>query len=247
MRVASQVFLLLLSALATQASEGVVLLHGLCRTKNSMGRLEAALARAGYCVENAGYHSRTATVQELSDEVIVRALSSPRLASCAKVHFVTHSLGGLLVRSYFNRHRDPRLGRVVMLGPPNQGSEVVDFLRGWWVFQKFNGPAGLELGTEKGSTPNQLGRVEFDLGVIAGDRSINWINSILIEGPDDGKVSVERTQVEGMRRQLIVHVAHPFLMGHRKVIEHTIGFLKNGEFDLENVSGSRRRDHLKSI
>jgi hypothetical protein len=117
-----------------------------------------------------------------------------------------------------------------MLGPPNQGSEVVDELGTWWIFRKLNGPAGGELGTEADSVPNKLGPVNFELGVIAGDRSINWINSCMIEGSDDGKVSVERTRVVGMKEHVVVHATHPFLMKDNTAIAHTIRFLKAGTF-----------------
>lgn len=147
------------------------------------------------------------------------------------IHFVTHSLGGILVRSYLARHTIPNLGRVVMLGPPNQGSEVVDQLGSWWLFRKLNGPTGNELGTNKDSTPNQLGPANFCVGIIAGDRLINWINSWLIPGRDDGKVSVERTQLAGMADQIVIASAHPFLMRNPTAIQQTIHFLRTGQFE----------------
>ncbi|MDB6174077.1 MAG: hypothetical protein JWL59_3388 [Chthoniobacteraceae bacterium] len=163
-------------------------------------------------------------------------MASSELASCNKIHFVTHSLGGVLVRSYFARHREPRLGRVVMLGPPNQGSEVVDRLGGWKLFQLINGPAGNELGTGSQSTPNRLGKVGFELGIIAGDRSINWINSCMIAGIDDGKVSVARSRVDGMKEHIVVHSAHPFLMRNSTVIKLASHFLASGCFNPERIS-----------
>ena len=216
--------------LPAHASEGVVLLHGLCRTSGCMQSMSNALARAGFIVENPGYPSRTASIAALADAAIGQALRSPKLAGCAKIHFVTHSLGGILVRSYFKRHSDPRLGRVVMLGPPNAGTEIVDRIGSWCLFRAINGPAGAELGTGPESTPNQLGPVDFELGIIAGDRSINWINSLLIKGPDDGKVSVKRTKVAGMKDHVTLHATHPFLMKNRQAIESTIHFLTNGSF-----------------
>jgi hypothetical protein len=117
-----------------------------------------------------------------------------------------------------------------MLAPPNRGSEVVDKIGDWKAFRKLNGPAGSEMGTGSGSTPNALGPVSFELGVIAGDRSINWINSSMIPGPDDGKVSIENTKVEGMKAHLVVHATHPYLMKNRKAIQATLVFLKSGTF-----------------
>lgn len=228
------IVLLILSscpAFALQAPEGVILLHGLCRTDSSMQKMEGSLKDADFTVVNAGYPSRTAAVEKLSDDAIGTALKNPALKDCPKIHFVTHSLGGILVRSYFARHPFDRLGRVVMLGPPNKGSEVVDSLKSWYLFQKLNGPAGNELGTDAASAPNRLGPVNFECGVIAGDRSINWINSLaMIDGNDDGKVSVERTKVEGMKEHLVVHATHTFMMRNKKVIASTIRFLKEGTF-----------------
>jgi pimeloyl-ACP methyl ester carboxylesterase len=218
------------ATMSAQAMDGVVLLHGLCRSNASMRPMAAALTAAGYVVENVDYPSRSAGIAALSDEVIDAALQRPALAGCHQIHFVTHSMGGILVRSHFARHHDARLGRVVMLGPPNQGSEVVDRLHGWRVFHAINGPAGGELGTDGDSLPRRLGPVTFELGVIAGDRSINWINSWMIPGSDDGKVSVASTRVAGMKDHLVVHTTHPFLMKNRQVIAATIRFLKTGAF-----------------
>ncbi len=222
---------ILLTVGPTGAQEGVILLHGLCRSKSSMARMEQALLESGFVVENIQYPSRTAGIEPLAETTISNALAGARLRNCPRIHFVTHSLGGILVRSYFTRHTEPRLGRVVMLGPPNQGSEVVDNLGTWWIFRKLNGPAGNQLGTGTNSLPNRLGPVNFELGVIAGDRSINWINSlVMIHNRDDGKVSIEHTKVEGMKEHLVVHVSHPYLMKRTTVIEPTIRFLQTGSF-----------------
>lgn len=217
-------------SIAGHTSEGAILLHGLCRSKSSMTKMEAALLKTGFIVENIGYPSRSASVEKLSDDTIGKALENPRLKHCHRIHFVTHSMGGILVRSYFSRHDFARLGRVVMLGPPNMGSEVVDNLGSLRLFKMINGPAGGELGTRPDSTPNRLGPVKFELGVIAGDRSINWINSMMIEGADDGKVSVARTMVDGMKEHIVIHSTHPYLMKNNQSIENTIRFLQTGSF-----------------
>lgn len=215
---------------SSQAKEGVILLHGLCRNHSSMNKMEDRLSAEGYQVYNASYPSRTASIEKLSKSTIEKALKELSLKKCHKIHFVTHSLGGILVRQYFSEHQDPKLGRVVMLGPPNQGSEVVDSLKHWKTFQKLNGPAGGELGTGKNSTPNKLGKVQFELGVIAGNKSINWINSSIIPGADDGKVSTERAKVEGMKDFIVLNTTHPFMMKNNQVIAQTTAFLKKGTF-----------------
>ena len=221
------------SALAAQ--EDVILLHGLCRTSHSMARMDRALAEAGFTVHNLHYPSRSASVKKLADDAIGKAVADCEAGGATKIHFVTHSLGGILVRSYLSRHPVPSLGRVVMLAPPNRGSEVVDKIGGWSMFQWINGPAGHELGTAPDSTPNKLGPATFPLGIIAGDRSINWINSALIPGRDDGKVSIERTKLAGMMDHIVVHATHPMIMRKRETIRQTIRFLREGAF--EHITG----------
>jgi triacylglycerol lipase len=216
---------------AAENKEYVILLHGLCRSGRSMIPMGQALTQAGYKVVNMEYPSRSASIEKLSEDAIGGAVADCQSRGAVKIHFVTHSLGGILVRSYLSRHQIPNLGRVVMLGPPNQGSEVVDKLGSWWLFRKLNGPAGDELGTDKNSTPNKLGPANFCVGVIAGNRSINWINSWLIPGRDDGKVSIECTKLAGMTDHIVIASAHPFLMRNRTAIRQTIYFLGNGKFE----------------
>ena len=147
------------------------------------------------------------------------------------IHFVTHSLGGILVRQYLSEFAIPNLKRVVMLGPPNKGSEVVDKLAGLPGFKLVNGVAGLQLGTDAASVPNKLGAAEFELGVIAGTKSVNWMLSLLIPSTDDGKVSVDSTKLEGMKDHIEMPVTHPFMMSDKKVIAQVIGFLETGQFE----------------
>ena len=118
-----------------------------------------------------------------------------------------------------------------MLGPPNKGSEVVDKLAGLPGFKLVNGVAGLQLGTDAASVPNKLGAAEFELGVIAGTKSVNWMLSLLIPSTDDGKVSVDSTKLEGMKDHIEMPVTHPFMMSDKKVIAQVIGFLETGQFE----------------
>ncbi len=212
----------------TAANEGVILLHGLARSDKSMRKLARALSAQGYRVQNVSYASTRGKIEILANEAIAPALE--QLGVCERIHFVAHSLGGILVRQYLLNHTIENLGRVVMLGPPNKGAEVVDKLRNFPGFRFIHGQAGLELGTGETSVPNRLGAANFDLGIIAGTRSINLFLASMIPGSNDGTVSVESTRLEGMRDHLEMEVTHTFMMRNDRVIEQVIHYLRNGRF-----------------
>lgn len=213
-----------------RSAECVILLHGLGRTKRSMNKLEKRLSESGYTVYNIDYPSTRHTIHKLTRDLAAR-FRSLELASFEKVHFVTHSMGGIVVRLYLKNDRLDNLGRVVMIAPPNQGSEVVDHMRHFFLFRLTHGPAGQQLGTMlPDSVPLSLGAVDFELGVIAGDKSANPLFSYWLGGEDDGKVSVGRTQVEGMKDFIVVSAGHTFIMSNLRVIEEVRSFLSLGEF-----------------
>jgi len=209
----------------------VVLLHGLARGSSSMRRMEGALAAEGYTTCNVPYPSTQHAIATLAgDYVLPRILNSVESPQ-APLNFVTHSLGGIIVRYLARFGLVENIARVVMLSPPNKGTEVVDVLGGNWLFERINGPAGKELATSSSSLPNRLGPAHWELGIIAGDRSINWLLSMMIGGRNDGKVSPENAKLDGMKDFLVIHAAHPFIMKRRVAIEQTIHFLEHGCFD----------------
>jgi pimeloyl-ACP methyl ester carboxylesterase len=209
----------------------VVLLHGLARTSDSMEEMAVALERAGYRVCNIDYPSRDFPIAELATNHVLPAIRGCIRDGVSQIHFVTHSLGGIITRTLVQMEAIPNLGRVVMLSPPNQGSEVVDELSALWLFELINGPAGMELGTREFSKPLSLGPADFELGIITGNKSINPILSSLIPGDDDGKVSVERAKLEGMADFLVLPVSHPFIMKDEIAIAQTLFFLRHGKFE----------------
>ncbi|MCE2594381.1 alpha/beta hydrolase [Motilimonas cestriensis] len=208
--------------------ETVILLHGLVRTPRSMNTIAKHLRRQGYQVVNLGYASRQHDVMTLANQVMPQALA--QCQADHTIHFVTHSLGGILVRAYLSKHKIEQLGRVVMLAPPNQGSEIVDKLGHLRLFKWINGEAGLQLGTDEMSMPKRLGAVDYELGVIAGTRSVNLILSTLMPRPNDGKVSVSSTKIAGMKAHLTLPVTHTFLMTNRRVLTAISAFLATGLF-----------------
>ncbi len=215
------------------AADCVILLHGLGRTDAAMAKMAAALRADGYHVINVDYPSRKDSVDRLAMDYVGRAIEGCRENSSENIHFVTHSMGGILVRYYLAHQRLNELGRVVMLSPPSQGSEVVDTLVEVPGFYALNGPAGQQLGTDDNSIPNRLGPVDYPVGIITGNRSINLILSLLIPGDDDGKVSTERAKLDGMADFLVVPHTHPMIMTSDQVIRQTRQFLLHGKFDQE--------------
>jgi len=219
---------------STAAAEGdrVVLLHGLGRSHWSMMPLESRLEDAGFEVANLGYPST-----HLDPDGLVAYVESAVAACCSdapRLHFVTHSLGGIVVRGYLAKQRPANLGRVVMLAPPNRGSELVDELGDWPLFSWILGPTAAELGTRTDSFPNRLPPVDFDLGVIAGTESLDPIGSAILPEGNDGTVSVASTRVDGMRDFVAVPASHTFIMWSEDAADQVVEYLRNGRFDSEN-------------
>lgn len=219
------------SATAPAGAGNVVLLHGLARSDRSLKEMERALADKGYATCNVSYPSTKHAIEKLVSDYVL-----PEIRKCfgetreQPMNFVTHSMGGIIVR-FLDQYDDPiQIDKVVMLSPPNKGSEVVDTLGDWWLFNKINGPAGAELGTGNDSMPNKLGKTSFKVGIITGDKSINWILSMMIEGTDDGKVSVENAKLDGMADFIVIPATHPFIMNDDLAIEQTLYFLEHGRF-----------------
>jgi triacylglycerol lipase len=219
------------SVYSNPTADCVILLHGLARTSLSMKGIEWYLKRRCYRVLNARYPTYGLSVEQISDTYLAPLLESDIPRSSAKIHFVTHSQGGIVLRQYLSNHDLPSLGRVVMLAPPNHGSEIVDRLQTSRVARPFLGPGYRQLGAGADSLPNRLGPVQFDCGIIAGDFSLNPFLSSMLTGPNDGKVTVASAQLDGMHDFLVLHYSHTWLMWRKNTLRQIQSFLKSGRFD----------------
>lgn len=219
-----------LPASANATQDGVVLLHGISRTALSFRKMQMALERAGFTTFNLDYASRSKALEALTEDI--RPAIQPFADRIdGSVHFVCHSMGGLLARVYIARHRPKHLGRVVMLGTPNSGSEIADRLKNFGPYRAFFGPAGQQLGTQRDSAIEALfPPVDYPVGIIAGNRSIDPVAATMLPKPHDGRVSVANTKLEGMAGHVIVRTSHPWLVRNGEAIAQTIAFLRDGKF-----------------
>lgn len=215
---------------AQDVTQCVVLLHGLARTSSSMEALAEQLVDNNYIVVNIDYPSRQFPIKELADNTVPAGIQACLAAGATSVSFVTHSLGGIMLRYYAEHKPEFAIHRAVLLGPPNQGSEVVDNMRDVPGYKWLNGPAGQQLGTDGASVPSSLGAVKFDTAVVAGTFSINLVLSTYLPDPDDGKVSVASSRVDNMCAHLQMDVSHPYLMKDDDIIAEVVNYLRDGRF-----------------
>jgi acetyl esterase/lipase len=210
--------------------DGVVLLHGISRTSRSFRKMEAAIEASGFATFNLDYASRRKALESLAED-IHPAIELFAAGIEGSIHFVGHSMGGLLARAYLAKYRPERLGRVVMLGTPNSGSEIADRLQNVLPYRAWFGPAGQQLITTRDAALDAiLPPVDYPVGIIAGDRSIYPVSSVFLPKPHDGRVSVANTRLNGMVDHIVINASHPSLVRSRLAIEQTIAFLREGRF-----------------
>lgn len=218
------------SATFAAEAECVVLLHGAGARGIVMKRVEANLQRAGYRTVNITYPSRRLPFERLANDFVPSKLRPADLACAPQVHFVTHSMGGLVLRLYLKEHRPDKLGRVVMIGPPNHGTIAADnagknrFLR--WFF----GENLRQMGTGPDALHHGLGPADYDLGIIAGTGVINPLYTKKFGGPNDGIVAVESTKLEGMRDFVVLPYSHTMILFRRETSRQVLAYLRDGRF-----------------
>jgi len=207
----------------------VIVLHGISRSSRMMLKIAQALSAEGYETINLDYPSTTMVIEDLAEWVYEKI--KPYCDIDNPIHFVGHSMGGIIIRLIIQKHRPANLSRVVMIGSPNKGSIVADFMQRFQFYKKWFGPAGQQIGTNYNGIHRTLPPADFECGIIAGDRSSDpWFSWFLYKTPNDGKVSVENTKLEGMSAHVVLHVTHQSLPKNRECITHVKSFLANGTF-----------------
>ena len=217
---------------AMAAQECVILLHALGRSSYSMSSMAAYLTKAHYRVINQGYPTTRKSIEALAKDDLGSMVSQCQRYKPTNISFVTHSMGGVVLREYLQKNNMLNIGRVVMLAPPNHGSELADLFQHNLLFKIITGPAGQQLTTNRLSIPNALNQsVKYQVGVIAGNFSFNPLMRFVFHGENDGKVAVASTHIDGMKDFIVLSVSHTFMTKNRLVIKEVGHFLQNGHFD----------------
>lgn len=213
----------------------VILLHGLIRTSDSMQPLEVYLQRQGFRTLNFRYASsrhgigtHAAALQSVIDHLD---------EGVTDIYFVAHSLGNIVIRRYFadasptvsGSRGDARIRRIVMLGPPNQGSKVAKLMRASLLFNTIAGISGNQLGAKWEETERQLCEPPVDFAIIAGGQANDrdWSNFVL-EGKDDFTVSVEEAKLVGARDMVVWPLLHGTMMKQKDVMRAVDCFFRHG-------------------
>ncbi|MCX6733792.1 MAG: alpha/beta fold hydrolase [Candidatus Peregrinibacteria bacterium] len=194
----------------------VVLLHGFWRTAKSMGKIENVLTKKGYAVINVDYPSRREKIENLSDNYLKKCIEERCTDKSKKIHFVTHSMGGIIVRYFLSKHKLINLGKVIMIAPPNKGSKLADYLSSFPILNTILGPALKQLSTKKNSLPNKIIPPKYPVGIIAGKY--------------DEKVPMESAKLTNMQDFLLVSSTHTYIMDSGRVIKAVQRFLEEGKF-----------------
>lgn len=193
-----------------------------------MKKLETYLSEKGYNVFNFDYPSTQQNLETLTNFLLDKIKRD--VPPNDKIHFVGYSMGGLLIRSFLSKYRPEKLGCVVQLASPNHGSEFADFFKDNYFYKTFFGPAGQQLITNQDAIQSLFGKIDYDLGIIAGNFSMDPLSFFLIKGKNDGKVSVKSTFLPGMADHIVVKSSHLFFPKNKTVHTQTAYFLEHGCF-----------------
>lgn len=208
----------------------VFLLHGMGKGPMDMMGMEYGLRRRGFAVVNWGYNSVVLSIPEIADE-LARVLEP---WSGHRVDFVVHSMGGIVVRTYLQRHKPANVGRLVMIGTPNHGANMANLLGDMAVYRAVFGPAGQQL-RRGGGFIEELETPACEFAVIAGGTGETTGMLALLPGDNDGIVEVDSARLDGMADFLLLPYAHTIIQMMPRTVRETAHFLRSGRFAHEDA------------
>ncbi|NGX55793.1 MAG: hypothetical protein K1060chlam5_00020 [Candidatus Anoxychlamydiales bacterium] len=205
--------------------ETVVCIHGFYRSKLNMIIIAKAFRKKGYDVLNYGYPSRKKKIEDLADDLVEKLILISKKNPSSKISFVTHSMGGLVLRSAVNKTNCPmqaKIGKAVLLAPPNKGAIIARQLKKYRLARLFFGKkAGRELMNYENFDHLGIFPKEIDVLVIAGNSGINP----LIGKENDGKVAVEETCLSTSHKHIVIKSGHALIAYNKNVIRHAMNFI----------------------
>lgn len=216
------------------SSQNVILLHGIGRTSLSLKTIEGALYKEGFTVINLDYPARQKSLKQIAALLYTQIRQSLSQQKNNPLHFVTHSMGGLVLRILLSDYPFLKVNKIVMLAPPNRGSEVANFFHKNQIYRWFYGPSGQQLTTVAAQKLPNLPN-DCEIGIIAGSRCIDPLCYFLLPKGNDGKVSINSTKLDNMRDHIILPVDHFFMVNQPEVILQVKAFLKHGIFEHSKV------------
>lgn len=215
---------------AAKHTESVILLHGLAETPVKMMGIEWLLRQAGYHTVNFAYPSTRKPVETLTHEHLATLVQT--LDYVRKLHFVTHSLGGIMLKQYLRDAHLPNLGRVVMIGPPHHGSETFNYYRRNPLTRSLFGPVAEQSATDEGGYMDGKDvEADYEVGIIAGCIPWDPLSLFVMPWPHDGRTTVEGTRLKGMKDHITLPASHEFSPYNPLVAYETLQFLKHGSFN----------------
>lgn len=214
----------------------VILLHGLVRSSNSMNTMESYLKNVRYSTVNFSYASSRKKVGDHA--IALKSVIDGLGPDVTDIYLVAHSLGNIVIRRYLHNtadvrsggHGDSRIRRIVMIGPPNQGSKVARTFRDSRIFRAVAGRSGDQLARQWDSLNPKLATPKMQFGIIAGGQQENSFSNPLVRGKDDFTVSTEETKLVGAADFLVRPLLHGTMMNQPLVLESTSRFFQHGYF-----------------
>lgn len=197
-----------------------------------MRKFENYLQTQGYVTRNVDYPSSRYPIERLAEIIAEEVEDASESNAEGRLHLAGHSMGGLVIRAMLKNYRPSNLGRVVMIGTPNNGSQVADFLKKVPLYKSAYGPAGQQLATDQSTFAHIFGPVDFELGIIAGTRTIDPVSSLIIgyRNTNDGKVTVESTRLVGAADHIAIVANHTFIPSSKIMWAQALSFLRDGKF-----------------